>query len=166
MVTETLEEQLMAELSELHDGSLCLLLTLPVFERMVTCEASSAELRDLHAAMGTHLTELDQTLGWARFGRVRDDSDLTKRLFTAVTELYAEPASPDRDRAVLRAVQHAQLYLLGSCGFAIRCARQIDRGAISEVLERSVRLLRSVGFPSVFSSRDELQMFEQLAAVA
>ena len=166
MLAETLEEQLTAELSELHDGSLCLLLTLPVFERMLICPTSSAEFRELHGAMGQHLTELDRTLGWVRYGRAREDSELTRQLFTAVTELHAERPSPERDLTVLSTVQHAQLYLLGSCGFAIRCARQAGRSAIADVLEESVRLLRSVGFPSVLSSMSDSPLYDRLAAVA
>ena len=132
------------ELAELHDGSVSLFLTLPVLRRMMTSLELSQRLMRFEAVIGDHLAQLDAIIGDIMMRRTRRHGDLTRSLFRSLECVRAYPESRERDHQILGIVEEAQLFLMGSCGFALRFARQagIDRSV--HVLETSMERIASV----------------------
>ena len=137
-------DQFADELSELHDGSVSLFVTLPVLRRMMTSLELSDRLMRFEAVIGDHLARLDAIVGDMVMRRTRRDGDLTRLLFRSLECVRAYPESRERDDQILGIVEEAQLFLMGSCGFALRFARQagIDRSV--HVLETSMERIASV----------------------
>jgi hypothetical protein len=134
LTNSTIDGQLAEELAELHDGSISLFVTLPVFRGLLISDQRAAALARFEGLVGEHLAHLDGILGDVIVRRDRSDGDLTRSLFRSLGVVRARPASPSRDQEILGVVEQAQLFLMGSCSFALRFARQAR-------LERSVHVL-------------------------
>lgn len=166
MFVPALNGQFAEELAELHDGSISLFVTLPVFRTLLVSERSAATLSRFEAAIGEHLAHLDGILGDVLVRRDRADGDLTRSLFRSLTSIRTRAPSAERDDEILGVLEQAQLFLMGSCGYALRFARQagVDRSVL--VLERSMSRIGSMAlhFPSARQGmRDE---YEPANAVA
>lgn len=132
------------ELSELHDGSVSLFVTLPVLRRMTTSLELSERLKRFEAVIGDHLAQLDAIVDDMMMRRTRRDGDLTRSLFRSLECVRAYPESRERDDQILSIVQEAQLFLMGSCGFALRFARQAGVDRSVRVLETSMERIASL----------------------
>ena len=126
------------ELAELHDGSIGLFVTLPVFRSLLHSEQRAHALSEFEDLVAEHLAHLDSILGDVLVRRDRSDSDLTRSLFRSLSLLRQRSASQTRDREILSVVSQAQVFLMGSCSYALRFARQagVERGV--HVLEASL----------------------------
>jgi hypothetical protein len=150
MVASVHTGQFAEELGELHDGSVSLFVTLPVFRTMLVSESNAATLTRFELAIGEHLAYLDGILGDVALRRDRTDGDLTRSLFRSLMSLRVHAPSAARDDAILAVLEQAQLFLLGSCGYALRFARQSG-------VDRSVRVLEaSLGRIGSLASRFSL----------
>ncbi len=138
------EQEFAEELTELHDGSISLFVTLPVFRGLLESAQRADALQRLEANIGEHLAYLDGILGDVLVRRDRMDSELTRWLFDSLNRLRALAASATRDREIMSVMQQAQAGLMGSCGFALRCARQVRRQRAVEVLEASLGRIGSL----------------------
>jgi hypothetical protein len=166
MFVSAITGQFAEELAELHDGSISLFVTLPVFRTMVLSECTAAALSRFEAAIGEHLAYLDGILGDVLVRRDRADGDLTKSLFRSVLTLRVYPPSAERDDAILAVLEQAQLFLMGSCGYALRFARQAGVDRSVWVLEASMSRIGSLA-SHVPSAREELRhRFASADAVA
>jgi hypothetical protein len=150
--------QLAEELAELHDGSISLFVTLPVFGDLMLSPERAMALKRFEALLGEHLAFLDGILGDVLVRRDREDGDLTRSLFRELTNLRLRPRSAARDAAILSVVEQAQLCLMGSCSFALRFARQarVDRSV--HVLEESLQRLGSLALQLSMPTADRLSM--------
>ncbi len=137
MQRAAVDGQYAEELAELHDGSIALFVTLPVFRSLVVSDRSAVALQQFEGLVGEHLAHLDGILGDVSVSCERSDSDLTRSLFRSLVLLRQRPASPARDHEILAVVARAQVFLMGSCSYALRFARQacLERGV--HVLELS-----------------------------
>jgi hypothetical protein len=160
------DNELVNELSELHDGSVSLFVTLPVFRNMLTCPILVESFEQLERMVGEHFAQLDRILASVPVGERQCDGDVTKSLFDSLRSMHGQAASPLRDAEIVQAVQQAQLYLLGSCGFALRCARQDGLDGVAALLEISMRRMRSVGLPVLLgnSTADRTEALAVLVA--
>jgi hypothetical protein len=140
----TLDGQYAEELAELHDGSVSLFVTLPVFRGMLVSEQRMRSLAEFEAGLGEHLAHLDSILGDVFVRRDRNDGDLTRMLFEALGTLRLRAATVSRDAEILGVVQRAQAFLLGSCSFALRFARQAHVDRAVHVLEESLGRIGSI----------------------
>lgn len=144
MPQTTIDGQYAEELSELHDGSISLFVTLPVFRSMLVSEQRAKALEVFESGIAEHLAHLDGILGDVLVRRDRSDGDLTRSLFGELTRLRARAASVGRDLEILAVVQQAQVFLLGSCSFALRFARLASVERAAHVLEESLRRIGSM----------------------
>ena len=138
MFESTIKGQFAAELGELHDGSISLFVTLPVFRTLLVTERCVATLTRFESAIGEHLAYLDGILGDVVFRRDRADGNLTRSLFRSLTSIRTQLPSVERDVEILSVLEQAQLFLMGSCGFALRFARQAGVARSVRVLEESM----------------------------
>ena len=147
-------EQFAEELSELHDGSISLFVTLPVFRQLLVSRRAAAVLARCEAVLGEHLAHLDGILTPTLSHADRTDGDLTSSLFGSLGRVRRLPASDVRDDEIVRLVQQAQLFLMGSCSFALQFAQHagIDRAAY--VLEASLARLGALALQFVPSPLD------------
>jgi hypothetical protein len=111
------------ELAELHDSSVALFVTLPVFRSLLATGEHLPTLVECQDVLADHLRSLDQLLAQSGLRHVAHDSTLTATLFTSLQEIQLEPISSDRDDQILEILRLAHVVLLGSCGFAMRYAR-------------------------------------------
>lgn len=151
MYMSTTSGQFAEELAELHDGSVSLFVTLPILRKLMSSPKPSAALARFEGVIGEHLAQLDCILDDLVAHRERRDSDLTRSLFRSLSILRERPASRERDAQILEIVEQAQLFLMGSCGFALRFARQAGVDRSVHVLERSLEQIGSLAcdFPTV-----------------
>jgi hypothetical protein len=156
------EQEFAEELTELHDGSISLFVTLPVFRDLLESAHRTDALQRLEETIGEHLAYLDGILGDALIRRDRSDSELTRWLFDSLRRVRSLSASTARDYEILLVMQRAQASLMGSCSFALRCARQVRRQRAVEVLEESLARIGSLApqltitqLPSVNGAPDE-----------
>lgn len=136
--TSLVHGQFAEELAELHDGSISLFVTLPVFRSLMLSESLAASLYKFEAVIGEHLAYLDGILGDVLVRRDRADGSLTRTLFRSLVQLRQRPASTSRDAEIAGIVEQAQLFLMGSCSFALRYARQAGVDRSVQVLEGSM----------------------------
>ncbi len=139
----TTDGPLAEELSELADGSISLYVILPIFRRMLVSDSRAMALLRFESLISEHLANLDGILGDVLLRRDQCDGDLTKSLFRSLTHLRTRPASTARDLEILGVVQQAQLFLIGSCGFALRFARGAQADETVRVLEESLHRVGS-----------------------
>ncbi|MCC7052103.1 MAG: hypothetical protein IT355_02470 [Gemmatimonadaceae bacterium] len=144
MAISRVSGQFADELAELHDGSISLFVTLPVFRQLLQSTQGAAVLAECEAVLGEHLAHLDGIVGTVLTDTNRRDGDLTGSLFRSLTRVRRLPASPVRDEEIIGVVQQAQLFLMGSCSFALRIARQSGLDRCVYILERSLLRLRSL----------------------
>lgn len=144
MFVPAISGQFAEELGELHDGSVSLFVTLPVFRTLLVSEGCAMLLRRFEAVLGEHLAHLDGILGDVLVRRDRTDGDLTRSLFRALTMLRSSAPSSERDAEILTTLEQAQIFLMGSCGFALRFARQAGVDRSVQVLEESMGRLGSL----------------------
>lgn len=144
MNNATFDGQYAEELAELHDGSIGLFVTLPVFRSLLVSDQRASALGQFEGLVAEHLAHLDGILGDVLVRRDRSDSDLTRSLFRSLGLLRQRPASLTRDREILSVVSQAQVFLMGSCSYALRFARQasVERGV--HVLEASLTRIGSL----------------------
>jgi hypothetical protein len=135
------------ELAELQAGSVSLFKHLPDFRNGLTCPQRQQVLADIEAAVGEHLAQLDRIVSVIPLSAERCVSDVTRGLDGAFNAMQQSWPSTSRDADILQAVQRAQLFLLGSCGYALRCARSAGLGDIAALLELSMRCMRAAGLP-------------------
>jgi hypothetical protein len=166
MYDSTIDGQFAEELAELHDGSISLFVTLPVFRSLMVSEQRAAGLARFEGLIGEHLAHLDGILGDVLVRRDRADGDLTRSLFGALTSLRMRPASPSRDEEILGIVQQAQLFLMGSCSFALRFARQAQVDRSVHVLEGSLARIGSLAMQFMVPARGTDAAHEWSDAVA
>ncbi|MES3034333.1 MAG: hypothetical protein V4813_10115 [Gemmatimonadota bacterium] len=166
MFVPAIRGQFAEELGELHDGSVSLFVTLPVFRTLLVSEGCSQLLRRFEGVVGEHLAHLDGILGDVLVRRDRSDGDLTRSLFRALAMIRADAPSPQRDADILTTLEQAQIFLMGSCGFALRFARQAGVDRSVQVLEESMARIGSLAlhFPSAHQA-DSLG-FQRTDAVA
>jgi len=138
MFESTIKGQFAEELGELHDGSISLFVTLPVFRTLLVTERCVATLARFESAIGEHLAYLDGILGDVYVRRDRADGNLTRSLFRSLTCIRTKIPSVERDEEILSVLEQAQLFLMGSCGFALRFARQVGVARSVRVLEESM----------------------------
>jgi hypothetical protein len=138
MFLSTIKGQFVEELGELHDGSVSLFVTLPVFRKLLVTERCAATLARFEATIGEHLGHLDGILGDVLVRRDRADGHLTRSLFRSLAGLRHHAPSAERDAEILGVLEQAQLFLMGSCGFALRFARQAGVDRSVQVLEESM----------------------------
>lgn len=150
MFVPVIRGQFAEELGELHDGSVSLFVTLPVFRTLLVSDGCAMLLRRFEAVIGEHLSHLDGILGDVLVRRDRSDGDLTRSLFRALTIVRSSAASPERDAEILTTLEQAQIFLMGSCGFALRFARQAGVDRSVQILEQSMARIGSLAlqFPS------------------
>ena len=158
--------QFTEELGELHDGSISLFVTLPVFRTLLVSERSAAALTRFEAIVGEHLAHLDGIVGSILVRRDRTDGDLTKSLFRSLTTISVHPPSQARDDAILGVLEQAQLFLMGSCGFALRFARQAGVDRSVQVLEASMNRLGSLTSCVPVGTHPDRHKYESVNAVA
>jgi len=135
------EGQFKDELAELHDGSISLFVTLPVFRQLVQSRELGRMLARCESVIGEHLAHLDGILAGLLSRAERHDGNLTSSLFKALVRVRVMPASEVRDGEIVEIIEQAQLFLTGSCSFALRFARQAELYRASHVLEASLRRL-------------------------
>ncbi len=166
MYTFTSDGQFAEELSELHDGSISLYVTLPVFRSLTVSPQIATALQHFELRIGEHLTFLDSILGDVLVRRDRLDGDLTRSLFQQLKQIRLRPASASRDEEILGVVEQAQLFLMGSCSFALRFALQarIDRSVL--VLQQSLMRIGSFAVQLVSPTGDRTSVPEWSDAVA
>ncbi len=138
MYNSPVDGQFAEELAELHDGSISLFVTLPVFRSLMLSEPLAASLHKFESLIGEHLAYLDGILGDVLVRRDRADGSLTRTLFRSLSQLRLRPASASRDEEIAGVVEQAQLFLMGSCSFALRFARQAGVDRSVQVLEESM----------------------------
>lgn len=134
----TIQGQFAEELGELHDGSISLFVTLPVFRALLVTERCLATLTRFESAIGEHLAYLDGILSDVFVRRNRADGDLTRSLVQSLSIIRTQLPSEERDEEILSVLEQAQLFLMGSCGFALRFARQAGVTRSVRVLEESM----------------------------
>ena len=149
--SSTIFGQLAEELSELADGSISLFVILPIFRGMMVSDSRAMALARFEASIGEHLAHLDGILDDVFLSRDRSDGDLTQSLFRSLTHIRTRPLSPARDQEILGVVQQAQLFLLGSCSFALRLARHAEAGPSVQVLKESLARIGSLAAPFMAS---------------
>lgn len=138
MYNSVIHGQFAEELAELHDGSISLFVTLPVFRGLMLSAPLAASLHTFEALIGEHLAYLDGILGDVLVRSDRADGCLTRSLFRSLAHLRMRPASASRDEEIAGVVEQAQLFLMGSCSFALRFARQAGVDRSVHVLEESM----------------------------
>lgn len=158
--------QFAEELAELHDGSVSLFVTLPVFRSLLVTSEYAEALSRFEAVVAEHLAHLDGIIGDVLVRRDRSDGDLTRTLFQSLADLRHGAATLSRDIEILGVVQQAQAFLLGSCGFALRFARQarVDRSV--QVLEESLGRLGTLALQGAGVRRDRGRSIAWTDAVA
>ncbi len=154
MADATVNGQFAEELAELHDGSISLFVTLPVFRSLLVSKQRAEIVAGFEAAIAEHLAHLDGILGDVLVRRDRTDGDLTRTLFRSLTALRDRAASVARDQEIIRVLQQAQVFLMGSCSFALRFARQAHVERSVHVLEESLARIgsRALQFGAVSSA--------------
>ena len=162
----TIDGQYAEELAELHDGSIGLFVTLPVFRGLMVCAESASALSEFEGLVGEHLAQLDGILGDVLVRSDRTDGDLTRSLFRSLLLLRQRPASAARDHEILAIVAQAQVFLMGSCSYALRFARQacVERGV--RVLEESLMSIGSLAVQFLVPSDGDENIHEWSDAVA
>jgi hypothetical protein len=166
MFVTAISGQFAEELGELHDGSVSLFVTLPVFRTLLVSERCAALLLRYEAVLGEHLAHLDGILGDVLVRRDRNDGDLTRSLFRSLSTIRVCPPSEQRDAEIVSVLEQAQIFLMGSCGFALRFARQagIDRSV--QALEDSMARIASLALRMPLASMHEPQEYARADAVA
>lgn len=166
MFAPSMDAQFADELGELHDGSVSLFVTLPVFRELLVSERSTTTLTRFEEAIGEHLAHLDAILGEVPLRRDRPDGDLTRSLFRSLAAMRSRAPSIERDDEILGVLEQAQLFLMGSCGYALRYARLAGVEQSVRVLQQSMRRIGSlaVQFPS--ARRESREEFHAANAVA
>jgi len=144
MFASAIDGQFADELAELHEGSVGLFVTLPIFRALVRSQRSADLLTRFEAMLGEHLAGLDSILGDTIVRRDRTDGALTRLLFRSICSLRSRHASEERDIDIIRVVEQAQLFLMGSCSFALRFARQARVSQCEQVLQESLVRIRSL----------------------
>ncbi len=144
MFVPAMNGQFAEELAELHDGSISLFVTLPVFRNLFVSATTAATIFRFEAAIGEHLAHLDGILGDVLVRRDRADGDLTKSLFRSLASIRMRAPSFERDEEILAVLEQAQLFLMGSCGYALRFARQAGVDGSVQVLEASMSRIGSL----------------------
>lgn len=147
MPESQLNGQFAEELSELHDGSISLFVTLPVFRGLLVSRTHADALRRFETDLAVHLAQLDGIIGDVLIRRDRSDGDLTQSLFRSLALVRQRGASPSRDGEIIAVVQQALVFLMGSCGFALRFARQAGVDRSVQVLGESLRLIGTLALP-------------------
>ena len=158
--------QFAEELAELHDGSISLFVTLPLFRNLMISEQRAAVLARFEGLIGEHLAQLDSILGDVLVRGDRSDGNLTRSLFRSIATLGVWPATPARDEEILSIVEQAQLFLMGSCGFALRYARQARVERSVQVLEDSLSRIGSLAVQLAapqWDVREELELSDAVA---
>lgn len=158
--------QFAEELAELHDGSISLFVTLPLFRNLMISEQRAAVLARFEGLIGEHLAQLDSILGDVLVRGDRSDGNLTRSLFRSIAALGVWPATPARDEEILSIVEQAQLFLMGSCGFALRYARQARVERSVQVLEDSLSRIGSLAVQLAapqWDVREELELSDAVA---
>jgi ferritin-like metal-binding protein YciE len=145
---------LTSELSELYLGSVSLFRMLPTFRVGMTCPDRQRLLSDIEAAVGEHLAHLDRILTMIPIDLRGADGEVARMLSEALSTVQNDWPSDARDVAILQAVQQVQLFLLGSCGFAIRCARAAGWCDVAAILEASMRKMRGAGLPVLLGASE------------
>jgi hypothetical protein len=136
--------QFAEELAELHDGSVSLFVTLPVFRGLLVSEQRAEILSRFESLIGEHLAHLDGILGDVLIRRERSDGHLTRSLFRSISTVRSGAATPTRDDQILGIIEQAQLFLMGSCSFALRYARRVGGERSVQVLEDSLTRIGSI----------------------
>lgn len=154
MTDAAIKGQFAEELAELHDGSISLFVTLPVLRSLLVSEQRAAALAAFEGLIAEHLAHLDGILGDVLVRRDRSDGHLTKSLFRSIAELRLWPASAERDTEILELVSQAQLFLMGSCGFALRYAKQAGVQRSASVLQDSLTRIGTFAVQLVASHWD------------
>lgn len=144
MLTSAIAAQFADELTELHEGSVSLFVTLPVFRALALSQQCAEVLARFEAMIGEHLAYLDGIFCDVLVRRDRRDGELTRLLFRSLRTLRARQASEERDLDIIRTVEQAQLFLMGSCSFALSFARQAQVSRSEQVLVDSLRRIRSL----------------------
>ena len=144
MIASVMQRQFADELTELHEGSVSLFVTLPVFRALVTSQQCADVLARFEATIGEHLAYLDGILGQIFVRRDRRDGELTRSLFRAIARVRLRSACAERDVEIIRVIGQAQLFLMGSCSFALRSARQARVSHTEQVLEESLQRIGSL----------------------
>ena len=144
MYSARINGQYAEELAELHDGSIGIFVTLPVFRSLMLSEQRASALAQFEGLVAEHLAHLDGIVGDVLVRRERSDSDLTRSLFRSLGLLRQSPASASRDREILSIVAQAQVFLMGSCSYALRFARQASAERAVNVLEGSLARIGSL----------------------
>lgn len=166
MFASAIDNQFADELAELHEGSVSLFVTLPVFRTLVLSQYCADVLVRFEALIGEHLAHLDTILGDVFVRRDRNDGELTRLLFRSLCILRSRHASEARDLDVIRTVEQAQLFLMGSCGFALRFARQARVSRTERVLEESLRRIGSLAIHLTTAEDFIVRESEQTAVVS
>jgi hypothetical protein len=150
MFMSSITGQFAEELGELHDGSVSLFVILPVFRKMLVTERCAVTVARFEATIGEHLAHLDGILGDVLVRRDRADGHLTRSLFSSLAGFRDHAPSVERDAEIFGVIEQALLFLTGSCGFALRCARQASVDRSVQVLEESMRRIGSLAllFPA------------------
>ena len=144
MIASAMRGQFADELAELHEGSVSLFVTLPVFRSLVISQHCADVLAKSEAMIGEHLAYLDGILGEILVRRDRMDGELTRSLFRAISRVRLLTACAERDVEIIRVIEQAQLFLMGSCSFALRSARQAKGSRTEQVLEESLHRIGSL----------------------
>lgn len=166
MFVTAISGQFAEELGELHDGSVSLFVTLPVFRTLLVTERCAKLLSRFEAVIGEHLAHLDSILGDVLVRRDRSDGDLTRSLFRALTMLRTSAPSVERDMEILTTLEQAQIFLMGSCGFALRFARQAGVDRSVQVLEASMGRIGSLALQFPSAQHSDLHDYQRADAVA
>jgi hypothetical protein len=146
--------ELAGELTELHDASVTAFVTMPVFAALMQSQECAPSLRAIATALGEHLNALDCILHDVKIRRADDDSDFTRSLFVRLTAITQRTPSPARDDEILRMVDQVMLFLIGSCAFALQCARRAGEYRVVHVLEPAIGRLTAVKARWTVSGRD------------
>lgn len=144
MIASTMQVQFADELAELHEGSVSLFVTLPVFRALVISQHCADVLASSEATIGEHLAYLDGILGEIVVRRDRRDGELTRSLFRAISRVRLRTACVERDMEIIRIIEYAQMFLMGSCSFALRSARRSKGSRTEQVLEESLQRIGSL----------------------
>jgi len=168
MNVRSMNGQFAEELAELHDGSITLFVTLPVFRSLLLSEKHAKTLAAMEGGIGEHLAYLDGIVGDILLRRERSDGYLTRELFGSIPRIRLQPASPARDGEILRTVAGAQSCLMGSCSFALRYAHQAGTDRCVQVLQHCLATIGSLADRLVLSAweRDNVTRYDHSDAVA
>ena len=137
MTDAAVKGQFAEELAELHDGSISLFVTLPVFRSLLVSEQRASALQAFESLIAEHLAHLDGILGDVLVRRDRSDGHLTASLFRSIAELRLRPASPQRPRGRGERLEQGGAHRRGGCQHHGVC---VDGRGWGSLLEKVARL--------------------------